>query len=277
MLTFLFWNLNRKDLTAPLVRLCVRHQVDILILAESRIEPDALRSALHSGGLQTFEYARSRLPEEQAGDRRIEIFTRFPSDLFPPIREGELFSIRRAVLPDRKEFLLAALHLPSKRHWTTDSQAAFAIEIAGEIQYAENAAGHQRTALVGDFNMNPFEQGMLAANGFHAMMTRRIAENRQRIVQRKKYSFWYNPMWSHFGDANDTPAGTYYYRQAAHVSHEWNMFDQVLLRPDLLPYFKNEDLQILTTDGVKSFLKRNGTPNERVASDHLPVLFKLRL
>lgn len=258
------------------MRLCVRHRVDILILAESRIEPNELLDALHSGGLQTFEYARNLLPEEQAEDRRIEIFTRFSSEFLPAAREGESFSIRRAVLPDRKEFLLAALHLPSKRHWTTDSQAALAIEIASEIRYVESAAGHQQTVLVGDFNMNPFKQGMLAANGFHAMMTRRIAENRERIVQRKKYSFWYNPMWSHFGDADDTPAGTYYYRQAAHVSHEWNMFDQVLLRPDLLPYFRNEDLQILTTDGVTSFLNPNGTPNKRVASDHLPLLFKLR-
>ena len=57
----------------------------------------------------------------------------------------------------------------------------------------------------------------------------------------------------------------------------WNILDQVLIRPDLLDRFKNSDLRILTTDGTVSFLKGRGVPNESVASDHLPILFRLYL
>ena len=83
--------------------------------------------------------------------------------------------------------------------------------------------------------------------------------------------------WNHFGDTGETPAGTFYYERAEHVNYFWNMFDQVLLRPELLTQFRNEDLNILTTDGVNSFLSERGTPDAEVASDHLPILFRLDL
>jgi hypothetical protein len=49
----------------------------------------------------------------------------------------------------------------------------------------------------------------------------------------------------------------------------------VLLRPDLLPYFDNESLEILTSDGEQSLLSANGLPDTSVASDHLPLVFGL--
>ena len=55
------------------------------------------------------------------------------------------------------------------------------------------------------------------------------------------------------------------------------MLDQVLLRPALLDFFRNEDLKILTTDGVTRFLTDRGLPNATAVSDHLPLLFRLNL
>jgi hypothetical protein len=54
------------------------------------------------------------------------------------------------------------------------------------------------------------------------------------------------------------------------------MFDQVLIRPDLLDYFDIQDLRILTSDGDTNFLSRNGIPRKEI-SDHLPLIFKLNL
>ncbi|HGJ66428.1 TPA: hypothetical protein ENS27_13780, partial [bacterium] len=71
--------------------------------------------------------------------------------------------------------------------------------------------------------------------------------------------------------------GTYYYPNAEHESLFWYMFDQVLIRPELLGRFKNEDLSILTSDNEISFLNENGTPDKSIASDHLPLLLKLDL
>ncbi len=55
------------------------------------------------------------------------------------------------------------------------------------------------------------------------------------------------------------------------------MFDQVLLRPDLLEYFRNEDLEIVHSSAGLSFLTTRGLPDKEFASDHLPILFSLRI
>jgi len=54
------------------------------------------------------------------------------------------------------------------------------------------------------------------------------------------------------------------------------MFDQVLLRPELLPYFRNNNLKILVGDGATLFLK-DEIPDRKAISDHLPILFGLNI
>lgn len=149
--------------------------------------------------------------------------------------------------------------------------------MANEIRKIEEKVGHSRTVLVGDLNMNPFQGGVIAANGLHAVMDRTIALRRSRTVQARRYPFFYNPMWGLFGDATAGPPGTHFYENASHDMLFWNMYDQVLIRPDLLPYFHNEELKILTEDDTVSFLTHRGLPDASGVSDHLPILFKLHL
>jgi hypothetical protein len=52
------------------------------------------------------------------------------------------------------------------------------------------------------------------------------------------------------------------------------MFDQVMLRPDLLEHFNSNHVRILETDGTESLLSSKGLPKQ---SDHLPILFTLEL
>ena len=124
--------------------------------------------------------------------------------------------------------------------------------------------------------MNPFEVGMVAANGLNAVMARKVAQRGTQAVLRRRYPFFYNPMWSHFGDGIEGPSGTFYRNKNEHVTFFWNMFDQVLLRPELLSIFRNAELKILSANGERSLL-RNGVPDKKNASDHLPLLFKLDL
>jgi hypothetical protein len=143
------------------------------------------------------------------------------------------------------------------------------------IKRAEHAIGHTRTVLVGDLNMSPFEKGIVSAVGLHGVMDRKITLRKTRYVQSEQYPFFYNPMWSLLGDASSTPPGTHYFNNAQHVEFFWYMYDQVLIRPDLLDFFQIADLKILCSDGEISFLTGQGLPHQRVASDHLPILFKL--
>ena len=53
------------------------------------------------------------------------------------------------------------------------------------------------------------------------------------------------------------------------------MFDQVLVRPDLIGKFMHGELKVLTAIGTDPLLKTSGIPDADLASDHLPLLFGL--
>jgi hypothetical protein len=108
-------------------------------------------------------------------------------------------------------------------------------------------------------------------------MTRQLATEPGRRIESVRYPFFYNPMWSLFGDGSPGPPGTYYYRSSEQIAYFWHIFDQVLLRPALLSFFRNERLKILSGDGTVSFLGERGVPDRKSASDHLPILFELDL
>ena len=82
-------------------------------------------------------------------------------------------------------------------------------------------------------------------------------------------------MWSCFGDNTLGPPGSYYYYASKQINYFWNIFDKVLIRPDLLEFFVNDDLKILTEAGSIQLLTPSGIPNIGIASDHLPIIFSL--
>ncbi|HAO20946.1 MAG: hypothetical protein BWK80_43515 [Desulfobacteraceae bacterium IS3] len=118
---------------------------------------------------------------------------------------------------------------------------------------------------------------MVGAEGLHAIMDRDIVAKKSRIVQGEERFFFYNPMWNHFGNFPRPPAGTYFYSGSKQISYFWNMFDQMMIRADLLEYFNDESLKILTSAGSTSLLNSSKRPDKERASDHLPIMFDLDL
>jgi len=270
MTTFLFWNLNKSPLEALVSALAEIHQVDVLILAECEIPVSVMLEVLNQNPGSMFHLTDSEC-------ERIVIYTRFSSEYLQKQLDDSRLTIRRLRLPGSDEILLSALHHPSKLHWSNASQSAECYRVSSTIREVEEEVGHRRTVLVGDFNMNPFEDAMVAATGLNAVMARMIAARETRTVLAHEYPFFYNPMWGHFGDAIEGPSGTFYDGRSEHLTYFWNMFDQVLIRPELLSMFRNEELRILSVAGERTLLTAKGLPNTSVASDHLPILFRLDL
>jgi hypothetical protein len=266
---FLFWNLNRKPLSRLVADLAEEHRSDIVVLAESAETPTEVLQALNRLR-SAFEFPFSECDG-------LLIFTRFPAEFVKPVFESSRVSIRHLTLPASSPVLLAAAHLPSKLHWSQDSQSSECGPLARRIQEEEKAAGHQRTILLGDFNMNPFERGMVGAEELHSVMSRKVAVRGTRTVQGRPYTFFYNPMWGHFGDLRGDVAGTYFYSSAEHMNFYWNLFDQVLLRPELAARFAAGSLKIVQSVGAASLCHPDGRPNRQTGSDHLPIVFAVEL
>jgi endonuclease/exonuclease/phosphatase family metal-dependent hydrolase len=269
---FLFWNINRKPLINLIVKLSHIHEVDVLMLAESELsEVDLLlnlNQELNGQFNSHFSFSDKF---------RLQILSRLPVGSVHPIGDDYNSTIRRITPPIGKDFILVLVHLRSKLYANDFEQTVRSIRLMDRISEVEKRAGHTRTIIAGDFNMNPFESGLVAANSFHAVMDRRIAKRISRVVGRKNCKFFYNPMWCFLGDRGPCPPGTYYYANSGEVSFFWNIFDQVLLRPDLLEYFNSDGVQILTSVGSVSLLTGSNLPDTNIGSDHLPLLFELKI
>ncbi|OHB59995.1 MAG: hypothetical protein A2167_06825 [Planctomycetes bacterium RBG_13_46_10] len=113
---------------------------------------------------------------------------------------------------------------------------------------------------------------MNLAAGLNAMMTRSCVAKGTRRHLGKDYDFYYNPMWSLFGDNTRGPAGTVY-DTSNQGPYGWSMLDQVLFHHSIVPLF--HDVEILTSAGGYSLMDENGHPDAKNFSDHFPILVTL--
>lgn len=270
MATLLFWNVQRRTPLRLLVAATRQYEPDLVVLAECELGIADLLTSLNSGVRRKFKRALG--PEN-----RLTILTSYPRQSVRPVLDGAGIAIRHVSPPASLDVLVAAVHLPSKLFLDEQDHVHISVSIARQIEEAEAKVGHTRTIVLGDFNMNPFESGLVGSSGFHAVMSRQVATRGSRIVQGISRRFFYNPMWSYFGDRSPGPPGTYYYASSSPVTFYWNMFDQVLLRPELLPRFGESDLIILSEIAGESLLNANNTPDAARASDHLPILAQVDL
>jgi hypothetical protein len=273
MMRFAFWNLRRNPAIAPLVAELGRsREIDVLVLAECPIGEAEMLATLNASIASETQYFR---PETFRPNLPVEIFARTTVGQVLAVEETGHWVIREIVPVNGIAFLLVAAHLISKREFDEDSQATEMEVFADAVRDAERRRGHQRTIIVGDLNVNPFEKGMVSTRGLHAVPSRTLASEGERTVQEREYSFFYNPMWSKFGDHEGVP-GTYFARRSEHVCYFWNMFDQVLLRPQLTTFWQSGSLEIVESIGEMPLL-RNGVPDRANLSDHLPIAFSLHI
>ncbi len=267
MATFLFWNINRKPLSARIARLAAGNAVDVVILAECELEPSDVVTSLNSLG-----YGWESLPSY---DNRIRVFSRLNDATWHLAQTDAHWSIYRIQSSHFPDCLLAAAHLLSKLHSDKQDRELGVRSLMADIRTFERDMQPTRTILVGDLNMNPFEAGITGADGIHGVMSQSIAFAEKRIVQRREYEYFYNPMWGLFGDRTPGPSGTYFSGSTGAISYFWHMLDQILVRPSLMG--KLIEVRILDSDGSQSLLTKIGRPDSKEGSDHLPLLFRIDL
>lgn len=267
-LTVLFWNLAGKDLGDHLSTLAEQERADIIAVCEAESLLDSFLPGLPTMWKES---------KPVVDGRKIRSF--FRSSLFRVERVHEhpleRIIVDRIILK-HTDLLLAVVHLGSKASWSHNHQFAESLVIASELRNVEARFRHHRTIAVGDFNMNPYEPGMMAAAGFHAVMTKTLSLEEGRTVQGHNYPYFYNPMWGHFGDRTPGPSGTYFFRNSDQLAPCHHMLDQVLLRPPLLSSAP-ERVHILERCGGVALCDDLGRPDQATFSDHLPIVFETRI
>ena len=180
MLTFLFWNINGKPLQRTIGNLVRRHNVDIVILAESPIAEEKIIREVNRGASQSWQHLRRSTPDPLC--HRLAIFVRFPSEYLLLKGGRHHYTLRLLRIPGKDEIILGAIHYASKRYRSAESQSMGIPGISDAICDLERQERHSRTLLVGDLNMNPFDLGVVGAEGLNAVMTQEIALREKRII-----------------------------------------------------------------------------------------------
>ncbi|MEI2633011.1 MULTISPECIES: endonuclease/exonuclease/phosphatase family protein [Bacillus] len=260
-----FWNTEKKEVNKILIEAINHYNLDVISLAEydDKYRENLIREMIN----QEIEFYH--VP--QIGCKRIHIFTKYKPTKIIHLAETSYYTIKK--IPHRKlgYLIFVFLHFPSKMHLNEFDFYNESIQFRMEIEKVENENNSTSTVLVGDFNMNPFEEGMMAGPALHAYPTRIEASKESRIIKGRKYNMFYNPMWNNFGDET-SPQGTYYYSGSHHYQIYWNIFDQVLVRPSLVPYVSPNNVKILTKINNTQLVNLRGIPS---ISDHLPLLYKI--
>lgn len=266
LITLLFWNIAKNPVCLEhLPCLARKHEVDVFILAEC---PDGVNlEELNALGIGDYQL-------ELNANAKVQAITRLDLQAFIHryTSLGREMAVWATVIPNTSfEILVAGVHLASKFGGTTEAdQTAIASEVIAELNGVEDREQHRNTVMIGDFNMQPYDPGMINLIGMHGLMTKQLAARPDRTYRQKLRRSFYNPMWGLFGDRTVGPPGSHYWQASVLSNTHWGILDQVLLRPNLTEHLRN--VVILGDDGKHSLLDDDEIPSSKHLSDHLPVV-----
>jgi hypothetical protein len=261
----LFWNIkNNHNALYATSKMVQDQKTDILVLCEIDSENHKYLSKLLLGYESSLPMPNNRTYVFHRKDYKIN-----------KIKDGNYYSAF-IINEVSTTILMITVHLPSRMHRTDSEIGIQASLIKREIEILEAQHNTENTIVVGDFNLNPFSDGMVSVDGFHAVMCLNTALKKKRKVDREEYRYFFNPMWAVQGNHENTVLGTYYHHKNP-ISYVWNLFDQVILRPSLINKFDISELDVVTIAGENSLLTENGLPDRKKFSDHLPIKFKISI
>ena len=271
MARLLFWNTYGRDLSADIAHICSERNVDICITCENAASTrNNTLNALNSTCSRTYHCPLNL-------SSRLEFFAAFPVGSITSLYDSNTIAIRHINHPLGVSLHLIAVHLPSESGYDELDQTLFATRLRQEISHELSKHKPAPIIAIGDFNMDPFHPGLRNSEGFHAVMDKRIAEQRSRVIQGVERTYLYNPMWSYMGDMSSGPPGTYFYRGSTPDEVFWHTYDQVLISPDLVECLDHGGLHVITSHKYGSLANRHSRPDSNNYSDHFPIFCELKL
>lgn len=267
-MNFLFWNIRKNQQTYLILKEILKtYEIDICLLAECpEISQEEVNMIMGEQYQIHTEIAPGKI--KYIHNRGIRIV---------PLKDMNRASSKIVYTSQCGPINIIGCHLKDKYNYDEVSQRTFAGDFCEFIKDVEDKTQNYRTIVIGDFNMNPFEEAMTSVTFLNSVMDKAIARKKVRIFNKKKYHYFYNPMWRFWGYSENIPCGTFYFTHSQKpMLLYWNLFDQVLIRPELLSSFCDDSLKIITHTENFNLLKRNGIINTDI-SDHLPIVFTLNL
>ena len=259
----IFWNvMNRKENISAVIDYGIMNDIDIIAIIESPKTIDIKN-----------EWPYRLIEHYDMNTKRgIELF------IHKRVDNNEHYfreNCRSCILRlEKVDVNLVIAHLNSDLYPNgSDTRLTDIGIIMDDVDKIEKRYSSKSTLIIGDMNMNLFDDQMLSFNGFNArlfryQMTMDVKKNHE--ITR---DLLYNPMLSIYHDTerDDVARGTYYY-DAQYI--QWLCYDHILMKKALMDRFDNNTLMVVSAMGSKQLVKKNRLVKS--ISDHLPVYFELK-
>ena len=176
-----------------------------------------------------------------------------------PHKEDKRFATYKIV--NEKEFyLFFVVHLSSPMFMEECARDVRAINVSRVLLKMEQDIfkdSEFRSIIVGDFNLQPYSQGISSVYGFNATMSTTKARKKTRKVESEQKYFYFNPTWKLMGD-NQLVQGTYYSScNQQEKSIFWYLLDEVLIRPYFIDKFNWEYFDIIEKTKKHIFISKD--------------------
>ena len=258
----LFWNLFRKENSRYIHAILKDHRIDIAIFCEHQNTFFDHRRMDRDG--YTIEHGLG------ANEKLIALFRK--SMKYDVNREVFRYTLYSFTLND-EPIIIAGVHLEDRRNHKEGSRLITLEHLAQDINELERRLGSRKTVVIGDFNSNPFEAGMIHKRGLNAVLFKSLIQRKEVVrYEGKDYRRFYNPMMLTLSEENKEYGSCYY--SANEESLYWNTLDQVVVRKELMD--KLVKVEFLKEVGDRSLLTKSGIPSKRI-SDHLPLIVEVSL
>jgi endonuclease/exonuclease/phosphatase family metal-dependent hydrolase len=266
---FLFWNIQKKDsFFETIVNIVDELSVDVLGLAEFPNDQEGILISSFSNKGLCFKCVKN-------ANFKVKVFYRDGVQIINKY-EGDYINATEVSIGGIKYSVLFC-HLSAKNMSTDIDPFCRAALYYEELEsYEQTIVSHNRTIVVGDFNMNPFDSGMVSAMAFNATNSMAISKRGSRELSKKKYHYFYNPTWNLHGDqGKEIPAASFYFGKADYGQLYWHMLDQVIIRPEVISHFIYDDFRLVYKGKSFCLINSDSTINANDYSDHLPIVFSI--
>jgi|GEM_PF-2654877 len=237
-------------------------------------EPGPLNEAGLLAALQTADPGRPWWTQMSTSGRFLLAST-VDRATFRTFTEGPAFPCQ--LTRRGQQYLVCFVHLASSQgagdrsiHTLQTGQA-----LREAVARAEVDAVTDKSILLGDFNMRPYDAGMVAPLALHAAACR-VASRKPRKIGGITRPYFYNPCWELLGNWGSTrQPGTFYWLDPTD-SVRWHLIDQLLIKPSIARLLREPTPRILTQVGPRLLVNSKGVIKKAV-SDHLPIVASLSI
>lgn len=266
---YLFWNIYRKNLIGPLLQIILENDLDIVALAET--ENLDIKSLINSLSIQEQEWKVIEICPvaniRVLAKRNVHISVH---------QEDKRFTSYK-VFEDKGMYLFHVVHLSSPMYLEESARNIRAINVSQVLRKIEEMIfgdSEYKSIIIGDFNLQPYSQGLSSVHGFNATMSVPKAKKLLRVVEGEEKYFYFNPTWKLMGD-NKIAQGTYYNSSDQQEnSLFWYSFDEILVRPYFIDMFNWDYFGIIEQTETHKFVNKDIIDKHNY-SDHLPIKFEI--